>query len=590
MFKHKIAFLPEKKPEIVSPQWLDWLKGLGYNGIYLETDPFLPARGVGMTQFQTHYRGISLFDVAWGEERGRLREWIHRACELAHDRDMKVYLALWEPRLPAEAWGLIPHEWHGVGSYDRAPWNSIAWCMSHPPAIAAFERMATEAFSAIKNIDGLKIGTHDNEAFLCTDDCPRCKGRGRDALTAQALQSILNAAKASGIDRNDFDYVLYTWWWTPEELQKAADIYKDKRITVLGRSSQGIEQTHRGKVLGTVFDQSLGARGTGEGFKQQLAMGQERKWDVADMTPFGHCFEYFWQPYTPAPNLVAEKIISLREQGSSGWFDYDCGGIYPGINAEIIRQDHLKQVRQPVQLVAETLRRLYSSNEIPAAQAAYANAEAALALRPIAYNAPDSSNMSGRAMFELAIALPFQSSDFSGLDHGHRLFWFAPQNFMTRGGIFRLLDMLAECHRAWKVASDLIQPLKGHGEWPRDLEWEKTVFRAHALVSGSAWRYALVANMRLERGRGTDAAAEREKLLTIYQDEMTAVQEFAGLWRKDRRLMMNAFFREHAMLQSMVPWVPIDRDDPFITKIDHTRCMIDRLRTGVLDAVPEWTR
>jgi hypothetical protein len=407
-------------------------------------------------------------------------------------------------------------------------------------------------------------------------------------LTGQTLESILSAAVSSGLDREGFDYVLYTWWWTDDELKRASEIFKGKRATVLGRTSQGLPQEYNGKIPGTVFDQSLGVRGTGDGFKRQLDFGCEQGWAVADMTPFGHCFEYYWQPYTPAPKLVAEKLVSLRELGSSGWFDYDCGGIYPGINAEVIREDHQRPQDDAEQLALDTLRRLFPAAEVSSAQQAYETAEAALRLRPIAYDAPDSVNMSGRAMFELSIALPFSPSDFSGLDNGHRIFWFAPQNFMTPGAIETLVGMLGDCHRAWLQACERIQRLKGQGAWVADLEWEKRVFRAHALVSGSAWRYAQVAKLRLRRGADLDAAGERDALLPLLQDELAAAEEFAAMWRKDRRLLMNAFFREHAVLQTINPWRPIDRDDPFVTKIAHTRTLIERVKNGPWDAVPKW--
>src|SRR4051794_31834523 len=142
-FPLKIAYLPEQRPDVVTPQWLDWLVSLGYTGVYLEFDPFAPIRSGDVSQFQTLYRLISLYDLAWGAERQRLREWIAWVTEMSHARGLKVYLALWEPRIPSEAWGLFPVEWHGRGGWDRKPWNTISWCMSHAPAVAAFERMAT---------------------------------------------------------------------------------------------------------------------------------------------------------------------------------------------------------------------------------------------------------------------------------------------------------------------------------------------------------------------------------------------------------------------------------------------------------------
>src|SRR5690348_6959301 len=107
VFSHAVAYIPECRPDILSPAWFDWLKGLGYTGVYFENDPFRPARSGIASQFGTLYRLISFYDLAWGEHRQRLRDWIARGCELAHARGMKIYLNFWEPRIPAEAWGLF---------------------------------------------------------------------------------------------------------------------------------------------------------------------------------------------------------------------------------------------------------------------------------------------------------------------------------------------------------------------------------------------------------------------------------------------------------------------------------------------------
>lgn len=40
-FSHAVAFIPECRPDILSPGWFDWLKEIGYTGVYLENDPFV---------------------------------------------------------------------------------------------------------------------------------------------------------------------------------------------------------------------------------------------------------------------------------------------------------------------------------------------------------------------------------------------------------------------------------------------------------------------------------------------------------------------------------------------------------------------
>ncbi len=32
-FRHTVAFIPECRPDILSPAWFDWLKEIGYTGV-----------------------------------------------------------------------------------------------------------------------------------------------------------------------------------------------------------------------------------------------------------------------------------------------------------------------------------------------------------------------------------------------------------------------------------------------------------------------------------------------------------------------------------------------------------------------------
>jgi hypothetical protein len=493
-----------------------------------------------------------------------------------------VYLALWEPRIPAEAWGLFPVEWRGRGGWDRPPWNITSWCMSHPDAAVAFSAMAGEAFASVPQIDGLKMGTHDNDAWYCNDDCPRCKGRPRAPRVADVFRRLFEAAAPVG---GNWDYVLYTWWWSDEEVAAVAPVVGNRRVTVLGRTSQGLPQFWKGRELGRVFDLALGLPGVGKGFQQTARRAQQHGWDFADMPAWGHAIEYFWLPYTPAPNRVAETLGNLQRVGASGWFDYDCGGVYPGINTEIVRQYVLDG--QSENVVAATLRQLYVPAEIPAAARAYELAEEALALRPIAFDPPEVRNLSGRSTIEFVVCLPFDPDDIRGFDQGHRQFFSHPANFITPGSMPTLLEMHAACADKWREAWSVFQLLHCRAAWA---DWERQVFRAHVISAASAARYLQMGANRLARGAGKlDARAERDRLIELLTAELADVREFALLWQQDRRLFMNPNIRWYSMLQSCVPWLVVDRSNPFALKIAQTEAQLERLRNNPsLDAVPQW--
>ncbi len=589
-FSQRIAYLPTCDPEAANAAWMDWLCELGYTGIYLEPDPFRPPRSGNMSQFPTLYRLLSLYDFAWGEHRERLRAWVARTCDLAHARGLKVYLGLWEPRIPAEAWGLFPVAFHGRGGWDAPPWDSISWCLGHPPALAAFEEMATAAFAALPGIDGFKLGSHDNDACLCGAVCPRCAHLTRAQQMDTLFGTLVRAIDRAGRHRADLDYVVYVWWVADDEVDALARHLAGRRVTVLGRSTQGQTQYWRGRPLGTVFDLALGIPGLGDAFQQAAAKAHARGWQIADMTPFGHTIEYFWQPYTPAPHRVADILANLHAVGASGWFDYDCGGVYPGVNTEIVREDTRHPGLPAESLAAQTLARLYPAHELAAATAAYRLAEDALAARPIAFTPPDVSNLSGRNTIELAIALPFEPGDLSGLDQGHRIFWSAPTNFLTPGSLPTLLDMYAHAAAQWAAAAAALAPLQGQAHWCAILPWEKQVLRCHALAAASAHRYLQMAANHLARANGTlGAEAERARLHALLTDELADVRAYAALWRADPRLLDNTNIRLVPFLQACMRWLPIDPADPFATKLAHTQAQLARFAPGArLDAVPGW--
>jgi len=581
-FTHAVAFIPECRPDILSPAWFDWLQEIGYTGVYLENDPFQPPRSGNASQFGTLYRLISLYDLAWGQHRQRLRDWIGLACDLAHTRGMRVYLKAWEPRIPVEAWGLFPREWRGHGGWDRPPWNQISWCLSVPEAVTAFQEMATEAFRQVPRIDGLAFGTHDNDANLCNDTCPRCKGVARPELMRRVLAAVVGAVDKAGLHRADFEYIPYTWWWTPDEIAPLAEILKGRRTFLISRSTYGLKQYWQGRELGEVTDCALGLSGISDFIKGEIATAKERGWSTLDMVPFGHSLEYFWLPYTPAPNRVAERLCDLRQADVTGWFDYDCGGVYPGINTEVIRDYQNGSQPEASSLVRHTLGRLYPADEMDAAARAYQLAEAALALRPVALNSPDVANLSGRCTIEICMGLPFDPGMISGWDQGHRVWFFSPANFMTPGAIPTLLAMFTECAGAWEEADAAFNRLTGQGNWAEQiLPWEKQVVRAHLLCTRSVVRFIRMSANRLARGRGElGANEERCQLIPLFEAELTDTRAFRDLWLADRRLMGNSNIRLHVMLQQCVPWIALDPQDVFISKIAWMENHLSHMKTG----------
>jgi hypothetical protein len=410
-------------------------------------------------------------------------------------------------------------------------------------------------------------------------------------LTQRVFASLIRAIDRAGLHRPDFEYVPYTWWWQPEELAALAEMLKGRRTLVMSRSTWGLKQYWQGRELGENQDLALGLSGVSDLFCKELAVAKAKGWETLDVAPWGHSLEYFWLPYTPAPNRVAERLCELHSLGAAGWFDYDCGGVYPGINTEIIRDFQAGKLRAAVELVTGTLARLYPAVEQAAAAHAYALAERALASRPVAFNAPDVANLSGRCTIEACIGLPFDPGMISGLDQGHRVWFFTPANFMTPGAIPTLLEMYTACARAWAEADAAFARLHGRDEWAQAvLPWEKKVVRAHLLSTRSALRFITMSDNRLARGRGElSADDERSRLIPLFEEELADTREFRELWLGDRRLLGNSNIRLEVFLQGCVPWIPVDSADPFGSKITWMQAELARLKEGqVWDAVPSF--
>ena len=52
-------------------------------------------------------------------------------------------------------------------------------------------------------------------------ECPHCRGRSRATRVAEMFRTLFAAANPVGAA---WDYALYTWWWTDEELDAVAQV------------------------------------------------------------------------------------------------------------------------------------------------------------------------------------------------------------------------------------------------------------------------------------------------------------------------------------------------------------------------------
>ena len=173
----RIAHPPKPQLEHLDDAYFELLVKCGCQGLYLQDSPFDAVTG-NHGAFKKQFHLIYLYDIAYGPERQRYRDYINEVCRRAARHGLETHLCCWEPRLPFNAWGETPVAWRGRGGfYYAGRMNVTSFCWSEPEAVAYWKQMALDAFAALPEIAGVHLGVVDNEANFCDESCPKCGGR-----------------------------------------------------------------------------------------------------------------------------------------------------------------------------------------------------------------------------------------------------------------------------------------------------------------------------------------------------------------------------------------------------------------------------
>ena len=209
-------------------------------------------------------------------------------------------------------------------------------CFGSPTYRAFLRETCRNLFLRIPLLKGLVILTTDGTLW-CDDSCPRCRGRRLIDRWIDYIRLLYESARSV---RSDARFVLYIWgWpWKREERDRIIESLPAD-IVMLGTYTEGAKQDIRGQYRITTMnlDSSVAIPQPGEIFIGDLEASRRHGNPFVSLQGFGHNNDFYFVPYTPAPDSYIEQMSHLQARGASGWFTLDGSGLNPGINAEIAR-------------------------------------------------------------------------------------------------------------------------------------------------------------------------------------------------------------------------------------------------------------
>src|SRR5205823_3070093 len=112
----RVAHPSRPQLDALDDEYFALLKRCEYEGLYLQDSPFDSLTG-NHGAFKKLFHLVYLYDIAFGPERKRYRDYINEVCRRAARHNLGTYLCCWEPRLPYYAWGDTPPSWRGTGGF-----------------------------------------------------------------------------------------------------------------------------------------------------------------------------------------------------------------------------------------------------------------------------------------------------------------------------------------------------------------------------------------------------------------------------------------------------------------------------------------
>jgi len=525
-FYFAAAMPPRHEAMFPSDRWTSRIAEAGYSHLCLMNDPFFHPEAYPPDGGENVFRLLSLYDMTLGPRAASYRQWLTAVDAHAGRHGLKLALEMWEPRVTWHARRTLPSSWFG-------PEQANGWvqpvCLGHDDA----RRWVGDGFASLvraaPHLDTLVLGIEDNNAVLCGEDCPRCGDRSVHDRLGEAYALIEASCHAV---RGDVQVVPYDWMWDPEHYEAVFSKLSGTPI-VLTRLERGAVHTPDPawpESCGIVFDESLGCDEIGSDFQRASETICRRGGEVLVMPTLSGMFEGLHQlPYVPAVGQVAGKFEQMRQQGVTGWVDYDCGGVHDGLILDLVRVVQ----REPEAKVDRWLDTLaterYGHGEAgTTARAIWSRFDRAVRAMPANIDVPGYPHFSGG--FAPAMGLvplhPFIPERVQEGDHAawRRLYFhFDPHKFARPAAVAAVRHHMARVREAIedvpKLWDDLLGQVDGehtaNARLDRDIT-ELVLLHWRSVANFYAWAAAQQGDTAIDLG-------------AVLDDEIETTERFRGL-------------------------------------------------------------
>ncbi len=153
----------------------------------------------------------------------------------------------------------------------------------------------------------------DEHKHINVDFCPVCGKRKGSEVTAEILETMVNAATEVN---KDIKFFAYAWAWKNHFAEQLEDLISrlPKNIIILQVSESGIP-FKRGGIDNVVGDYSLSIVGPGEAAKELWEMSRSYGLEVAAKVQVNNSWECSTAPFLPVYEKVVEHMKNLLDEG-----------------------------------------------------------------------------------------------------------------------------------------------------------------------------------------------------------------------------------------------------------------------------------
>ena len=557
----------------------------GYTGVYLENDYARFGSPASFGCWRSVNEVVSLWRFSRDDKAAQYLEWIAGQIEIAHRNGLKLYLKVWEPRVPTSQRDRIPEKARSGAPRDpnAVPPNV---CLRSPQGKAFIREFHEEALGRLEGIDGLIVGVDDNWAELCSDACPYCKDVH---LYDRAVEYFQLLHEVVGAVRPELDVILYDWLWKEGEFtsDNLVNRYLEKgpgAVRVVTRFTQWARQelpAYSGEASG-ILDCTLTVDGPGPVTESYLPQVQSGRLRLLDMFSTGNSSEAWAHPPVPAPAAVFRRLKGLDECGFDGFVDYDCGTLVPSTTARALTQYMRGVCTDSADAFLDRLALdTYGPEAVSAARQAWDLCRQGLRAYPLDMQSSLVFCLVGRMGLSLALTIGMvpDPGRFAGEDYHSKPHWIYPYSVLMPDVIEAQEKQLAAVVEAMERADDFLRravdlATPGNRSFA---EMEADRARALYLMYASQHNWACMAKRTYAGEKPTPPGRPgwvRDCLLR----ERDLTEEYAGLHAKDRLLFSNPTWDIVGIVALCEPERAIDRDKPFESKIASlNRCLgLDR--------------